>query len=216
MAQSAELLKLKQAESLPPRPTLWSPWLADGLASSTLRLQRLGVQGQALLTIVDLLRKMNLHVQFHAGIIFGWLSQQAPYPAFPWEWKCVQQYKWKATQHICVVDLLSSFEPLQCAVIVIVVVSRAPVCSDSFRDHSIPSRHCTVPTFMVVPSSSVAIVWWLSLAILLAHSLVLDPALQLIAHPDRRRDCNLLARCRTRSRDHHRSCSEHQLGAPFR
>ena len=68
MAQSAELLKLKQAESLPPRPTLWSPWLADGLASSTLRLQRLGVQGQALLTIVDLLRKMNLHVQFHAGI----------------------------------------------------------------------------------------------------------------------------------------------------
>ena len=64
---------------------------ADGLASSTLRLQRRGVQGQALLTVVNLLRKMNLHVQFHAGIIFGWLSQQAPYPDFAWEWKCVQQ-----------------------------------------------------------------------------------------------------------------------------
>ena len=75
MAQSAELLKLKQAESLPPRPTLWSPWLADGLASSTLRLQRLGVQGQAQPTIVDLLRKMNLQVQFRAALL--WMALPA-------------------------------------------------------------------------------------------------------------------------------------------
>ena len=36
----------------------------------------------------------------------------------------------------------------------------------------------------------------------------------MIAHPDTGRDCNFLARCRTPSRDHHQSCSEHQLEHP--
>ena len=117
-------LGLATAAQLPTSPSLWTAWLGSQLSGSTRRLQRAPVQESVVPVLADLLATMQLgqeleHLKFllrwadHCGsdvrlltnsVIHG-SSQPAPYPAFAWDWESVQQYPWRAAQHINVLEL---------------------------------------------------------------------------------------------------------------
>ena len=44
-------------------------------------------------------------VQLKSGTVVQGSTQLAPYPAFAWDWYSIQQYRWKARQHINVLEL---------------------------------------------------------------------------------------------------------------
>ena len=117
-------LGLATAAQLPTSPSLWTAWLGSQLSGSTRRLQRAPVQESVVPVLADLLATMQPgqeleHLKFllrwadHRGsdvrlltnsVIHG-SSQPAPYPAFAWDWESVQQYPWRAAQHINVLEL---------------------------------------------------------------------------------------------------------------
>ena len=117
-------LGLATAAQLPTSPSLWTAWLGSQLSGSTRRLQWAPVQESVVPVLADLLATMQPgqeleHLKFllrwadHRGsdvrlltnsVIHG-SSQPAPYPAFAWDWESVQQYPWRAAQHINVLEL---------------------------------------------------------------------------------------------------------------
>ena len=117
-------LGLATAAPLPTSPSLWTASLGSQLSGSTRRLQRAPVQESVVPVLADLLGTMQPgqeleHLKFllrwadHRGsdvrlltnsVIHG-SSQPAPYPAFAWDWESFQQYPWRATQHINVLEL---------------------------------------------------------------------------------------------------------------
>ena len=109
---------------LPAGPSLWTPWLRGQLEGATARLQRQGVQDDVVPVISTLLRSMQCgheaaHLEYllrwadhrgsdvllFSGTVLNGTTQRAPYPAFCWDWQSVQQYQWRAAQHINVLEL---------------------------------------------------------------------------------------------------------------
>ena len=109
---------------LPAGPSLWTPWLRGQLEGATARLQRQGVQDDVVPVISTLLRSMQCgheaaHLEYllrwadhrgsdvllSSGTVLNGTTQRAPYPAFCWDWQSVQQYQWRAAQHINVLEL---------------------------------------------------------------------------------------------------------------
>ena len=45
-------------------------------------------------------------VRLKNGTVLDGPRQAVPYPAFIWDWKCVQSYSWAQSQHINVLELL--------------------------------------------------------------------------------------------------------------
>ena len=118
------LLRAKAKQVLPPRPSLWDSWLTSQLDASTLCLQRHRAQAVVIPAVKALLRDMassmvlehfkalllcsdhrGSDVQLRTGLVLEGSAQVARYPAIAWRWSAVQQYHWRAEQHINVLEL---------------------------------------------------------------------------------------------------------------
>ena len=114
-----ELLRAQANQVLPPQPSLWDPWLTYQLNASTLCLQRHRAQAVVIPAVKALLRDMaslsvlehlkalllwtdhrGSDVQLGTGLVQDGFAQVAPYPR-----SAVQQYRWRAEQHLNVLDL---------------------------------------------------------------------------------------------------------------
>ena len=120
----AELLRAKAKQVLPPQPWLWVSRPTPQLDASTLRLQRRRAQAVVIPAVRALLRDLassavlehfkalllwadhrGSDVQLRTGLVLDGSAQVAPYSAFAWRWSAVQQYHWRAEQHINVLEL---------------------------------------------------------------------------------------------------------------
>ena len=52
-------------------------------------------------------------VRLETGELLDGARQPIPYPAIVWDWRCVQSYAWRQTQHINVLELLAFFNYLK-------------------------------------------------------------------------------------------------------
>ena len=103
---------------LPADTSLWRSW------AGAARLKQGGVQAEVLPTILKMLASMvcgqeaahlrrllrwadhkGSDVILRDGCLLQGSAQIAPYPAVAWAWRCVQHYKWGASQHINVLEL---------------------------------------------------------------------------------------------------------------
>ena len=117
-------LKRKEAQ-FPFNPAEHSNFVLKALASSTKGLARHGRASEATFQVLNILYAMSagkeavhlssLHafldlrgsdVRLDSGSILEGARQAIPYPAFAWQWRCVQSYAWSQSQHINVLELL--------------------------------------------------------------------------------------------------------------
>ena len=105
-----------------------SYFVLKALAASTKGLARHGRASEATAQVIRILTAMSsgkeaehlslLHafldlrgsdVRLDSGSILEGARQAIPYPAFAWQWRCVQSYAWSQSQHLNVLNLLAFF-----------------------------------------------------------------------------------------------------------
>ena len=104
---------------LPAVQSCWAPWLSKQMDLATARLRRAPVQAAVIPLVIAMLNSMVPGREAdHLSSLLTWAdhrgsdgeivngsTQIAPYPALAWAWRCVQSYKWTASQHINVLGL---------------------------------------------------------------------------------------------------------------
>ena len=122
----------KKVGQLPVNSFEHSNFVLSALTNSTKGLAKCGRASEATEQVLQILGSMslgneaahlaNLHafldlrgsdVRLDSGSILEAARQAVPYPAFAWQWQCIQSYAWTQPQHINVLELLAFFNFLR-------------------------------------------------------------------------------------------------------
>ena len=129
----ADVFSRWSSSQLPVAPSLQHNWILDALRNSTRGLKRPGFAADAAAHVLRILNTMKsgeeiLHlnglvnlvdmrgsdVRLDTGSICESSRQAVPYPAVAWNWRCVQSYAWRSTQHINVLELIAFLNYYKC------------------------------------------------------------------------------------------------------
>ena len=110
----------------PPGAVAQKTWIVDALLHSTkgmakpgmadlvsdqveqvLNSVQVGKEAEHMNWILEYVDFKGSDVRLKDGAVLEGSRQAIPYPAFVWDWKCVQSYSWAQTQHINVLELLA-------------------------------------------------------------------------------------------------------------
>ena len=72
-----------------------------------------GEEAKHMLWILEFVDFRGSEVRLNDGTIIDGSRQAVPYPAFVWDWRCVQSYSWAQSQHINVLELVAFFNYLK-------------------------------------------------------------------------------------------------------
>ena len=112
----------------PPGSVAQKTWIMDALLHSTKGMAKPGMaavvsdqveqvlnsvkkdsEADHMTWILEYVDFKGSEVMLKTGAILDGPRQAVPYPAFVWDWKCIQSYTWAQTQHINVLELLAFF-----------------------------------------------------------------------------------------------------------